>query len=67
MYTASRSYTLPKTNIKIGALKVYPMSVHITSELVDKIIAEMSIVISEYDKIKQFDNNIELSDNMVYR
>ena len=67
LYTASRSYTLPKTNIKIGALKVYPMSVHITSELVDKIIAEMSIVISEYDKIKQFDNNIELSDNMVYR
>ena len=43
------------------------MSVHITSKLVDKIIAEMSIVISEYDKIKQFDNNIELSDNMVYR
>ena len=67
LYTSSRSYTFPNTNIKIGALKAYPMSVHITNELVDDIIVEMSEVIMKYDKIKQFDNNMELSDNMVYR
>ena len=68
-YTSSRSYVVPGTNIKIGALKAYPMSVFLTYEEIDRILAEISETIDEYSKTdaKEYVNKVSISDNMVYR
>lgn len=59
IFTASRSYTLPGTDIKIGALKAYPMSVFFDCESAASIAAEVRESISElYHAInepKQYD------------
>lgn len=67
IFTSSRSYKLPNSNIKIGALKSYPMSVHMTPELVENIVNEINKTIENYEKEKKTVEKYELSDNMVYR
>ena len=47
IFTASRSYTLPGTDIKIGALKAYPMSVFFDHKQADVIANEVLQSISE--------------------
>lgn len=47
-FTSSRSYTLPNSNIKVGTLKAYPMSVFLTREEVDRIICELNNEINNY-------------------
>ena len=69
-FTSSRSYKIPNTNIKLGALKAYPMSVFLNENEVENLIKEISISIEDYKKSLE---NIEytklsaISDNMVYR
>ena len=48
LFTSSRSYTLPGTDIKIGALKAYPMSVFLDKEQAQVLAAEISESISEF-------------------
>ena len=48
LFTSSRSYTLPGTDIKIGALKAYPMSVFLDKEQAQALAAEISESISEF-------------------
>lgn len=69
VYTSSRSYKLENTNIKIGAIKAYPMSVFLSKKEVDSLITEIINTINDYEIIKRenFDKKIEVSDNMVYR
>lgn len=69
VYTSSRSYKIENTNIKIGAIKAYPMSVFSSKEEVDNLIAEITNTINKYEirKKEDFDKKIEVSDNMVYR
>ena len=68
-YTSSRSYVVPGTNVKIGTLKAYPMSVFLNYEEIDRILKEIDTSINSYSQIdnKKFDNKISISDNMVYR
>ena len=68
-YTSSRSYVVPGTNIKIGALKAYPMSVFLDNYEIDRILKEISKTISDYTKedIKEYNDKLCISDNMVYR
>lgn len=67
IFTSSRSYKLPGTEIKIGALKTYPMSVYMTFDKVDEIINEINASIDSYEQEKISDEKLELDDNMVYR
>ena len=54
IFTASRSYTLPGTDIKIGALKAYPMSVFFDRSQAIALAAEVRESISElYDSIER--------------
>ncbi len=48
IFTASRSYTLPGTDIKIGALKAYPMSVFFDHEQANVIADEVLQSITEF-------------------
>lgn len=66
VFTSSRSYVLPNTNLRLGALKTYPMSVHMNYEIVEKIVNDINLVIKNYKNDNCF-NKHELSDNMVYR
>ena len=68
-YTSSRSYVVFGTNIKIGAIKAYPMSVFLTEEEVDRIILEIKKTIEEYGQIdiEKYKYKTEISDDMVYR
>ena len=69
-FTSSRSYKIPNTNIKLGALKAYPMSVFLNENEVENLVKEISISIEDYKKSLE---NIDytklsaISDNMVYR
>ena len=69
-FTSSRSYKIPNTNIKLGALKAYPMSVFLNENEVKNLVKEISISIEDYKKSLE---NIDytklsaISDNMVYR
>lgn len=68
IFTSSRSYELPGTSIKIGALKAYPMSIDICKNIVDIIIKEINSTIDSYDNLNGNMNEVfELSDNMIYR
>lgn len=69
IYTSSRSYKVPGTQISLGALKVYPMSPFFTVEISKKIITDVFENIEEY-KLKLTSNYDDLSyiaDEMVYR
>lgn len=67
-YTSSRSYMIPNTNIKLGAIKAYPMSVFFNKAIAKKISCEIDKTIYEYINTsnKKY-KNCELSDDMVYR
>jgi L-2,4-diaminobutyrate decarboxylase len=47
-FTASRSYSIPGTEIKAGALKMYPMSVFLNREEAERIANEIECSIEEY-------------------
>lgn len=47
-FTSSRSYTLPNSDIKVGTLKAYPMSVFLTKDEVDRLIIELESMIDRY-------------------
>lgn len=58
IFTASRSYVLPGTNIKIGALKAYPMSVYFDKNQAKQIAEELTESIKEFYedvKAKEYD------------
>ncbi len=67
IFTASRSYVLPCSNIKIGALKAYPMSVFLNKAAIDKLIGEIKLSINElYEQVdeKLMYNGYELFQDM---
>jgi len=68
-YTSSRSYTIPNTNIKLGALKAYPMSVFLNKKEIRKIVKEIEQTINNYSKFDKIilNNDTEIKDEMVYR
>ena len=68
-YTSSRSYVVPGTDIKIGALKAYPMSVFLNDNEIDRVLKEINETIVDYSKedVKEYNNKVCISDNMVYR
>ena len=68
-YTSSRSYTIPGTNIKLGALKAYPMSVFLNHKETIRITNEIFLNIEEYmnDQGSNFSESEFISDDMVYR
>lgn len=47
-FTSSRSYTLPNSDIKVGTLKAYPMSVFLNRDEVDRIINDLNKEIDYY-------------------
>ena len=67
IFTSSRSYILPRTSIKIGALKAYPMSVFFTKKeakrLYQEIITSIDELYSNNSSNKIYKNN-ELFDDM---
>ena len=63
--TSSRSYIIPNTNIKLGALKAYPMSIYLTKKEIDKIIFQLNDMLNKFEGKSKI--NIEISDNMVYK
>lgn len=69
-YTSSRSYVIPGTSIKIGALKAYPMSVFLNHKEIKRIVNEIFLSIDEYANSKGVGNFSEkeiISDDMVYK
>ena len=69
-FTASRSYKIPNTNIKLGALKAYPMSVFLNEYEVTKLVNDIVNTIEEYkNRLEEIDyaKLDTISDNMVYK
>ncbi|MFA7300942.1 MAG: pyridoxal-dependent decarboxylase [Candidatus Shapirobacteria bacterium] len=68
-FTSSRSYMIPGTKIKLGALKAYPMSVFLNRKEVKRITNEIFTNIDEYinNQSNISLNNQSISDDMVYR
>lgn len=68
-YTSSRSYVIPNTDIKLGVLKAYPMSVFLNKKEIKRIVKEIEKTINSYSKFDQtlLNNNTEIKDDMVYR
>lgn len=69
-YTSSRSYKVPNTDIKIGAIKAYPMSVFFDENKIKNLVQEIFKSIDKYEKtlnIKDYSKLSAISDNMVYR
>ena len=69
-YTSSRSYKIPHTNIKLGTIKAYPMSVFLNEKEIERIIIEVMQTIEDYKKSLPYIDYEQLSsmeDNMVYR
>lgn len=73
VFTSSRSHMVPGTNISLGTLKAYPMSVFFDDVAARKIIEELIKSIDVYEKIfKEYSANDRrkvgiISDDMVYR
>lgn len=71
VFTSSRSHVIPGTNISLGTLKAYPMSVFFDQYSVVKIIQELKNCIDDY--ITNYTNNDTrnitslISDDMVYK
>lgn len=59
-FTSSRSYTLPSTDIKVGVLKAYPMSVFLDKKIIDDIIEEIQKNIEKFNDLF-FTNNFDIS------
>ena len=67
VFTSSRSYVLQGTNIKIGALKAYPMSPFLTCEKIDEILVQLKLMIKKFENSEKSNNSLTILDNMVYR
>ncbi len=70
VFTSSRSYKYPNTNISLGALKLYPMSVFLNKEECKKICNGIFKEIIKYKnnkKKKDYQDKSYISDNLVYR
>jgi len=69
IYTSSRSYKIPGTQISLGALKAYPMSPFLTVNTSKKIISDVINSVEEYKSklTNNFSNLNYISDEMVYR
>lgn len=70
VFTSSRSYKIPNTNIKLGTLKAYPMSVFLTETEVSNLVEEIFNTIEDYKKDSkaiEYTKLSSISDNMVYR
>lgn len=68
-YTSSRSYTVKGTNIKIGALKAYPLSIFLTKHVTQTLIKEINKNIEDFMKTEiqiPLSENIYVPDDMVY-
>ena len=69
-FTSSRSYKIPNTDIKLGTLKVYPMSVFLNDNEVRCLSEEIFNSIEDYKKNlinMDYTKLSSISDNMVYR
>ncbi|MBR2787487.1 MAG: hypothetical protein IKD76_08495 [Clostridia bacterium] len=69
-FTSSRSYKIPNTEIKLGVLKAYPMSVFFTEEKIENLVAEIFESICMYERNTEeldYEQLSSISDNMVYR
>ena len=69
-YTSSRSYKIKGTDIKIGAIKAYPLSVFLNRSIIKKLIKEINLSISSFqtEENRIFSNNKDyIPDDMVYR
>lgn len=68
-FTSSRSFCLPNSNIKIGALKAYPASPFLKVEMISDIVSSLFDSIDEYGKLTNNSNSKEIyiiKDDMVY-
>ena len=67
-FTSSRSYKYNGTNINLGALKIYPISVFFDKEEATKLVKNIINEIKEYKyNTKSYENEISISDDMVYK
>ena len=67
-FTSSRSYKYNGTNISLGALKIYPISVFFDKEEATKLVENIINEIKVYkDNTKSYENEISISDDMVYK
>lgn len=69
-YTSSRSYKIPNTEIKLGTLKAYPMSVFLNEKEINRLVKEIFNSIKDYEKkLNEIDYTklSSISDDMVYR
>lgn len=68
-YTSSRSYTIPGTDIKLGALKAYPMSVFLNHKEITRITNEIFFNIEDYinNQESDFSEGEFISDDMIYK
>ena len=67
-FTSSRSYKYPGTDIKIGALKMYPMSVFLTKKEAYRLIKNIENCIDKFylEDIGNINSNY-IDDDMVYK
>lgn len=69
-YTSSRSYTLKGTDIKIGALKAYPLSMFLTKKITRNLVKQINENIDNFiasEKQIHIPENKYTPDDMVYR
>ena len=67
-FTSSRSYKYNGTNISLGALKIYPISVFFDKEEATKLVKNIINEIKKYkENTKNYENEISISDDMVYK
>lgn len=69
-FTSSRSYKIPNTDIKLGTLKAYPMSVFLNDDEVRLLSEEIFNSIEDYKENlinMDYTKLSSISDNMVYR
>lgn len=70
VFTSSRSYKIPGTDISLGALKAYPASPFLTVDLSEKIARDISSTIDKFRneyRIRSYERTGYITDNMVYR
>lgn len=69
-YTSSRSYTVGNTNISLGAIKAYPLSVFFDKKSIKRIVKEIFKNIDSYITEEQklvFNESCHVTDDMVYK
>lgn len=70
VFTSSRSYKIPGTDISLGALKAYPASPFLMVNLSEKIARDISLTIDEFRNeycVRSYERTGYITDNMVYR